>query len=137
MRCLSTLAILLSLLASTGWSQAPFFRFEENGPFGVDGVGPFGDVSPVAWFPTGPFTSEYSDNALALSNPPLIGENFSLGLTVVLASGPNDADGNPTFPALIGNDFSVETRVRVNNPGRLRRFGRGVKAQMMVTVQRM
>ncbi len=95
MRCLFTLTILFSLLTTTGWSQAPFFPFEENGPFGVDGVGPFGDTSPVVWLPTGLFTSEYSDNALALSNPPLIGENFSLGLTVVLASGPNDADGKP------------------------------------------
>ena len=117
MRCPSTLAILLSLLTATGWSQVPFFPFEENGPFGVDGVGPFGNVEPVAWFPTGPFTSEYSDNKLTLSNPPLIGENLSLGLTVVLAAGPDDAEGNPTFPAVIANDFSVEARVRVNNSG--------------------
>ena len=33
MRVLSTPAILLTLLTTTGWSQAPFFPFEENGPF--------------------------------------------------------------------------------------------------------
>ena len=117
MRKLSTIAILLTFMSATGWSQAPFFPFEENGPFGIDGFGPFADTQPVAWLPAGPFTSEYTDNALTLSNPPLTGENESMGLTVVLAPGPNDADGNPTFPAVIANDFSVEARVSVNNPG--------------------
>jgi hypothetical protein len=117
MRCLCVLAILSSLLTTTGWSQAPFFPFEENGPFGVDGVGPFGNTEPVVWFPSGPFTSEYADNALTLSDTPFDGENPSLGLTVVLTSGPNDEEGNPTFPAVIANDFSVEARVRVNSAG--------------------
>ena len=52
MRCLSALTILLSLFVSTGWSQTPFFPFEENGPFGIDGVGPFGNAEPVVWLPT-------------------------------------------------------------------------------------
>ena len=121
MRCLSALTILLSLFVSTGWSQAPFYPFEENGPFGIDGVGPFGNTEPVVWLPTvgtgGAFTSEYADNALTMSELAFDGENISRGLTVVLTSGPNDEDGNPTFPAVIGNDFSVEARVRVNSAG--------------------
>ena len=123
MRCLSALTILLSLFVSTGWSQAPFFPFEENGPFGIDGVGPFGDIDPVVWFPTtgtfGGFTSDYSDNALTLSNAPLVPgtTNRTLGLTVVLAPGPNDSEGAPTFPAVIGADFAVEATVRLNSGG--------------------
>jgi hypothetical protein len=109
--------VLCLFLTSSAWSQAPFFPFEEDGPFGVDGVGPFGNTEPVVWFPTGPFTSEYADNALTLSDTPFDGENPSLGLTVVLTSGPNDEEGNPTFPAVIANNFSVEARVRVNSGG--------------------
>ena len=107
MRCFLALAILSSVLTATGRSQAPFFPFEENGPFD--------DGGPVIWFPVGPFTSEYTDNALTLSNAPLLpgATNESLGLMVVLTFGPEDEAGNPTFPVVIGNDLSVEARVRL------------------------
>jgi hypothetical protein len=117
MRFVFAHAILFSLLTTTGWSQAPFFPFEENGPFGVDGVGPFGDTEPVVWLPTGDFTSAYADNELKVSNTPFDGENPSLGTTIVLTSGPDDSEGNPTFPVVIADDLSVEARVRVNSAG--------------------
>jgi MYXO-CTERM domain-containing protein len=100
MRCLSALAMLLSFLASTAWSQTPFFPFEDT----FDG--PLDDDAPVTWLSGGfPVTITHTDGDLVLSLPTQL-DGFALGLTVISKDGELVLDG----------DTSARTVFRVSDP---------------------
>jgi hypothetical protein len=99
MKYLATLALLLSILASSVWST-PFFPFEET----FDG--PIDDDDPATWLSGGfPVTLTQADGDLILTDPVQL-DGFSLGLTVV------SKDGEP----VMARDTSAQIVFRVSDP---------------------
>lgn len=100
MRYLSTLAILLSFLASSGWSQTPFFPFEETFDSPID------DDEPVTWLSGGiPVSLAQANGDLILSDPFQF-DGISLGKAVVSKDGGVVMDG----------DTSAQTVFRLSDP---------------------
>jgi len=121
MKYLSTLAILLSFLASSGWST-PFFPFEET----FDG--PIDDDDPATWLAGGfPLTITQTNGNMILSDPTQLAtgeEGFSLGLTVVSKDNElviaGDTSAQTVFRLSDSRAFgSIYTRSQAGVPGRV------------------
>ncbi len=100
MRRFSMLVILFSFSTSGGWSQTPFFPFEET----FDG--PIDDDEPVSWRAGGlPPTLTAGSGELTLTDPIQL-DGFTLGLTVIWKD----------EQLIMVQDASVQTVLRLSDP---------------------